>query len=693
MGSVGPQTVDAGRARWAPERLLFGGDVNPDQWSNDLMLADIELMQRANVNTATVGVFSWASIEPSPGEYRLEWLDRTMDRFHEAGIGVILATPTASPPPWFSREHPEALPVTVDGVRLMHGSRDTYNPAAPAYRQAARRITRVLAERYGPHPALRMWHLHNEYGTVSFGHEADSAFRDWLRARYPNLDDLNRRWNTTFWSQTYAEWDDIHAPQRTQYLPNPAQALDFRRFSSDALLQCLRDQLHIVRELAPAVPATTNFILPTWNHLDQWAFARELDVVSIDHYPDTTGTEADAQVAFASDLARSFAGGRPWLLMEQGTSLTYDASGAMLVKEPGVMRRHSLQYIARGSNGSLFFQWRAPVGGAEFFHSAMVPHAGADSRLFREIVALGDEMRALAEVAAPDDVQVVPARVAILWSADGWWAAETRGLPTTFDYLGLLRRVHAAVWRTGTVVDFVAADSELSGYDLVLIPSLLAASDAEAYRFIAYAEGGGHLGLWPMVGTTDEHLRVRQGGYSGAFAGAAGIRVEEQVPFAPGTHITLSDGSTAAGWGEVVRLRGAKVVAEYGANTHGVLEQHAPAITRNAAGAGVVHYFSTFLDDEALATHVARMLAEASVPYAHPDAGDGMEFVTRVGRDGSYLFAFNHSSTTRTVHARGISLPQRTPVTGPVEVEPGGVLLIRLNESSRHEGAGEMTTA
>lgn len=185
MSVIEPFRLSSGPGVW------FGGDYNPEQWPQTVLDEDLRLMAEARVNTATVGVFSWSSLEPEPGRYEFAWLDDAMGQLHSAGVRVILATPTASPPPWFSRLHPEALPVTADGVRLLHGSRDTYNPAAPAYREAAARITRALAERYGTHPALAMWHLHNEYGTVSYGPVTDAAFRLWLADRYGDLAALN----------------------------------------------------------------------------------------------------------------------------------------------------------------------------------------------------------------------------------------------------------------------------------------------------------------------------------------------------------------------------------------------------------------------------------------------------------------------------------------------------------------------
>src|SRR5262245_60696067 len=193
-------------------------------------------MRRAGVNLVSVGVFSWARLEPSEGRYAFDWLDRVLDLLHDGGIRVVLATPTASPPPWFSLAHPDALPVTAEGVRLSHGSRDTYCVSAPAYRAACLRIARELGARYGRHPALALWHVHNEYATRCHCDQVAAAFRRWLQTRYGTLDRLNDAWATAFWSQWYTDWAQILPPRATQYLPNPGQALDFRRFLSDELL-------------------------------------------------------------------------------------------------------------------------------------------------------------------------------------------------------------------------------------------------------------------------------------------------------------------------------------------------------------------------------------------------------------------------------------------------------------------------
>lgn len=672
-------------------RILFGGDYNPEQWSRETWLEDVRLMALAHVTTVTVGVFAWSSIEPREGVYEFGWLDEVMNLLAENGIGVILATPTASPPPWFTLAHPDGLPVTSDGVRLIHGSRDTYNPAAASYREAARRMAQALGERYSRHPALRMWHVHNEYGSVSYGPETDAAFRTWLREKYANLPALNDVWNTAFWSQGYSEWEEIFAPQATQYLPNPAQALDFKRFTADTLRDCLREQTVILRELNPDIPVTTNYMLATWNHYDQWDFAAEIDQVSIDHYLDGDGIEGDIHAAFASDLARSFNGGRPWLLMEQATSLIYDyAARRALVKEPGRMLRNTLQYLARGSNGSLFFQWRAPRTGAEFFHSAMVPHVGEDSRLFREIVALGETLAGLGELGmSPVAGQPVNVnRVAIVWDATAWWVTQTSGMPSSdLGYLAAVRAVHTALWQSGYNTDVVDPNADLTAYGLVLVPSMIAVSDAQAARFDGFVREGGHLAVWFFSGTTDENLSIRPGGYSGAFASPLGIRVQEHhperadaasgAPVGEGSarlgSIRLDDGSRASAWSEDIELRGATAVARYAG---GVLDG-SPAITRAKHGAGVAHYLSTRLDSADLARHLERILLGAGIVKDHPEAGDGLEIVRRFAGDHSYLFVINHSELQRTIEVSGFELLSRAAVAGSLTLSAGASAIMR----------------
>nr|BFF16371.1 beta-galactosidase [Microbacterium flavescens] len=660
------------------DRVLFGGDYNPEQWPESVWHDDVRLMAAAGVNTVTLGVFSWSSIEPREGEYDFGWLDRVIDLMHVNGIGVVLATPTASPPPWFTRAHPEALNRTADGVQLVHGSRDVYDPSAEAYREAARRVATALGERYGRHEAVVAWHVHNEYGSVSYGPATDRRFRDWLQAKYGDLGRLNDAWWSAFWSQRYAQWDEILAPQATQYLPNPSQMLDFRRFSAEVLLECYREQARILRGLSPDVPLTTNFMLPTWLHFDHWAFGAEVDFVSIDHYSDSPGVEGAAHAAFGADQARSFARGRPWLLMEQGANVT-QVPGRMLVKEPGEVIRTSLQHVARGSDGALFFQWRAPLAGAEVFHSSMVPQRRRQPGVPRDDRARpgagAADRRGRASPGAAG--RVVTPRVAIAWEPDSWWAVESVSLPSDHFSLLAVRRAHRELWFAGVSADLVRLDddpAELAAYDLLLVPSQLLATDEQAAGLDAWVQRGGHAVVWCFSGTVDADLHVRPGGYSGAFAETLGIRVEEPHPLPKGARVAIEGGGSAHDWTEHVELRGASVVTRY---AEGVLAGE-PAITEHRRGEGLATYVSAELDDASFTALVASALAAAGVEAEAPGAGGGMEVVRRHTATGTVVVAINHTAESRTVALAGTSLlGAGEALEGGIPVPPGAFVVLR----------------
>jgi beta-galactosidase len=685
-------------------RLCFGGDWNPEQWPERVWREDIALMRDAGVNLVSVGVFSWARLEPAPRAYAFGWLDQVLDALDAGGIKANLATPTASPPPWFSLAHPDALPLTAEGVRLAHGSRDTYCAAAPAYRDAARRIASALAERYAGHPALAAWHVHNEYGTVCYCDHAAAAFRRWLRERYPDLDALNDAWGTAFWSQHYGSWNQVLPPRATQWLPNPHQVLDYRRCWSDELRSAFREQRDILRAATRDVPVTTNFAFGDWVPVDHRRFAADVDLVALDAYPVGSGIVAEEQTAFLADLARHWAGGRPWLLMEQapgtirvsapegiGAEGTADG-GALVPKAPGRMARLSASYLARGSRGVMFFQWRASAAGAEMFHSGIVPHAGPQTRIFTEVRELGALLPRLAEVAeAP-----VVARVGIAWDAESWWALRQPDLPSDqLDYLRALHRAHRGLWRRQVTADFVDLAGDLSPYRLVLVPSHYLASDAVAASVRRYVAGGGHLVVWYFSGVADAYARMRLGGYPGAFREVLGVRVEEFHPLPAGARVALSDGTAGTLWSEHVQLAGAEPLLWYAEGALAGL----PAVTRHQSGdacepdrersgEGLAWYVSTELADDAYARLLDDVLATAGV--AGGGLPPGVEVVDRravssaplpSGADNpdetSWRFVLNHTGAPAEVPAAGVELVSEARVDGALTVAPGGFAVIR----------------
>ncbi|MBU4215637.1 MAG: beta-galactosidase, partial [Actinobacteria bacterium] len=413
--------------------MRFGGDYNPEQWPASVWDEDVRLMNRAGVTTATVGVFAWGRLEPRPGEYDFGWLDDVIDRLHAGGVRVLLATATASPPAWLARLEPGSLPVTADGVRLGFGSRQGYSPSSQAYRTHALRLVEQLARRYGSHPAIEAWHVNNEYGChvpASYDEESAAAFRRWLQARYGTIAELNRAWGTAFWSQLYQGFDQIDPPRAAPTFLNPTQLLDFARFSSQALLALHRAEVQVLAELTPHLPVTTNF-MGFFKHADYWTWAPHVDVVSDDAYPDPADPSAYVRLAASRDLMRSLRDGQPWLLMEQAPSAV-NWRPLNVPKPAGLHRVHSLQAVARGADGVLHFQWRQAAAGAEKFHSALLPHAGPDSRVYEQTCALGAE---LAELSPRVVGTRVRAKVAMLFDWESWWAVEQDATATVVDYV------------------------------------------------------------------------------------------------------------------------------------------------------------------------------------------------------------------------------------------------------------------
>jgi beta-galactosidase len=658
------------------QRIHYGGDYNPEQWPKEVWGEDVLLMGEAGVDLVTVGVFSWAQLEPAEEVYDFAWLHELLDLLGGAGIGVDLATPTASPPPWLSTRHPDVLPVDDRGARYSHGSRQHFCVCSPTYRAAARRIVERLVAEVGHHPAVQMFHVHNEYAChvpYCYCEHHAKAFRTWLKRRYGPVEALNEAWGTAFWSQRYGDYAEVLPPRMTPTFVNPAQELDYRRFSSDAFLEQFLEEREILDKARPEVPVTTNF-MGFFKPLDYFAWAREMDVVSTDNYADPADPEWPMQSAMHYDLVRSLNKSAPWMVMEQ-TSFRVNWRPHNVGKAPGQMRAMSYQAVARGASGVLFFQWRASRAGAEKFHSAMLPHSGVASPVWGEVKALGPELARLGDLEGAR----VDARVAVVSSWPNWWALEALSKPANdLTLADQVTWMYRPLHRNGVTADFCRPDEPLGHYEVALVPSLYLVTEDEGANIVSFVEAGGTAVVSFWSGIVDEHDAVYLGPYGGPLRPLLGCDVLDVAPLPAGQEAVVEweDGArtSATFWADVAADGDGKVLARIASGPWA----GRPAVVETPFGKGWAYYVATRLDPVGL----ARVYDLVPALRGHPAvmaAGPGVERVVRVAGEHSYEFLINHAPDEREVEIApgGYDLVTASPLGSRAPLPPMGVAIVR----------------
>lgn len=643
--------------------LLHGADYNPEQWENypDIIEKDIAMMQQVKCNVMSVGIFSWAKLEPHEGEYDFAWLDSIIEKLYAAGIHIFLATPSGARPAWMSQKYPEVLRVGRNRVPALHGGRHNHCMSSPVYREKTMKINSLLAARYSHHPAVLGWHISNEYGGECHCRLCQERFRDWLKARYKTLDALNHAWWSTFWSHTYTDWSQIESPAPQGEVSIHGLNLDWRRFNTAQVTDFCQHEVAPLKAANAELPVTTNFMEYFYDY-DYWQLAKAIDFISWDSYPmwhkEKDETQLACYTAMYHDMMRSLKSGKPFVLMESTPSTTNWQPTSKL-KKPGMHILSSIQAVAHGADSVQYFQWRKSRGSVEKFHGAIIDHVGhLDTRVGREVTRLGEMLARLPEVVGCR----TDARVAIIFDQQNRWALDDAEGPRNMglEYEKTVNEHYRPFWEKGIAVDVIDAGGDLSRYALVIAPMLYMVREGFAERAEAFVAAGGHLVTTYWSGIVDETDLCHLGGFPGPLRKLLGIWAEEIDCLGEGERNLVQGlaGNAAGLQGpyqvrhlcELIHTESAQALATYRDDFYA----GRPAVTVNRFGKGKAWHVASRNDLPFQRDFFAGIIDELALPRAvEGDFPPGVVATARTDGETAWVFVQNY-----TAQQQLITLPQ-----------------------------------
>ena len=673
--------------------IIHGGDYNPDQWlsSPDVPERDVELMRLAHINSATVAIFAWSAIEPEEGVYNFGWLDDTIERLYNNGIGVVLSTPSGARPAWLDIAHPEIMRTSANGVRIRHGRRQNHCYTSPYYRKKTAEIDGKLSERYGRHPGVILWHISNEYSGECYCELCRAEFRNFLKERYHgDIEELNHMWWTGFWSHRYRNFDEIDPPYSNGENSVHGLNIDWKRFVTRQTAAFMRNEAEALR-MHSDIPITTN-LMGTYEGLDYRVLAKEADLVSWDNYPrwhEYGVPESDTAVtaAFSHDLMRCVdPEKKPFLLMESTPSLV-NWMPVNKLKRPGMHILSSLHAVAHGADSVQYFQFRKSRGAAEKFHGAVVDHEGSENtRVFAEVKRLGEMLEGLDEIVGTRTVS----RVALLYDWDNRWAIEDfQGLTQNRKYPETCIDHYSYFCKMGINVDIIGRNDSFEGYDLIIAPMLYMVGDGEGEKYRRYVRDGGTIVATYLLSYVNQSDLCHLGGFPGeGLRELFGIWNEEADSLYPGEKVLAhyKSGNDLGLKGrfelsdicELIHSEGAEVIAEYDTEFYSGM----PVVTVNRYGKGKAYYIAARCSRGETEEFYRALSGTLGIDPPLPDLPDGVHAAVRSDADNDYVFVMNFNRTPAETDISGYDMivSERCSCGDKMRLEPFGTAVLRKNK-------------
>lgn len=626
-------------------RFLFGGDYNPNQWPEEIWKEDMRIFKLADINVASINVFSWAKLQPSENKYNFEELDKIVGMLTQEGYDISMGTSTAALPAWMCKKYPEVTRTDFYGVKTKFGHRHNHCPSSRVFKDFSSKLVHELAKRYKDNENITIWHISNEYSGTCYCENCEKEFRVWLKDKYKTIEVLNEAWNTEFWSHTFYDWDEIVTPNvmgdgigfngKSAF---SGISIDYDRFFSEALLDNYKMERDIVKQYIPNAVCTTNF-MGKYKPLNYFDWAKELDIISWDSYP--SYNTPISEISSNHALMRSLKHNQPWMLMEQ-TPSQQNWQPYNSLKKPGQMRSLSYQAISHGADTIQFFQLRRSVGACEKFHGAVIDHVGHENtRVFREVSQLGQELSRIGDQILHSRIK---SEVAMIFDWESWWALEySIGPSERLKYLDQFNKFYDVFYDKNISVDFVQPGDDLSDYKIVIAPTLYMVESDEVSKIESFVENGGIFITTYMSGISNKSDNVHLGGYPGPLKNLLGIWVEEFDALAPEqfNSITYNDNEYLCGLlCDIIHPTTAKVLALYNKDFYA----GTPVVTKNKYGEGQAYYVGSSFETDFLEVLIDPILSELDI-HGLGMTPKNVELSKRVHENGDeVIFLINHNN-------------------------------------------------
>ncbi|TSO26559.1 beta-galactosidase [Lactobacillus sp. LL6] len=625
-------------------RFLYGGDYNPEQWPESTWAKDIEVFEKADINSASINIFSWALLEPEENKYDFSKLDKIVEELSEHNFEIVMATSTAAMPAWMFKKYPDLARVDYQGRRHKFGQRHNFCPSSSNYQRLAKNLVEKIAKRYHDNSHIAVWHVNNEYGGNCYCEKCQEEFRKWLKNRYKTLDNLNKAWNNNVWSHTIYNWDEIVVPNElgdawgeegTKTIV-AGLSIDYLRFQSEKLQNLFKMEKSIIKKYDPDASVTTNFHSLPNKMIDYQKWAKDQDIISYDSYPAYNAPKY--LPAFLYDLMRSLKH-QPFMLMESTPSqVNWQAYSPL--KRPSEMEATEFQAVAHGANTVQFFQLKQAIGGSEKYHGAVISHSQkTDTRAFREVADLGKKLKKVGPKILPTNNH---AQVALLFDWSNFWSYDfVDGISQDFNYMSEVLDYYRQFYERNIPVDVIGVDDDFSQYNLVAAPVLYMVKSGLNEKINNYVNHGGKFITTFMSGMVNESDNIYIGGYPGALKDVTGIWVEESDAVVPGQEITADFDGNELECGlicDLIHPQSARVLAKYSSEFYA----DTPAVTVNDYGHGKAWYIGSKFKHDSLTKIMDKILEECKVSGL---ANSNLEITCREDQDDKkYYFILNMSN-------------------------------------------------